>query len=570
MAYTYSNEETREIEVLLSHFFKVTSSYRDGPVIVVKIEPSSSFADNFQKAIDLFAARGFNIYNNGDDEIIVARKYNHKGIGYLKFLLLFITVISIFYAGYTYGSSYYTGQSESIIAAKTLLFFLFPVGGILLSREIPKYIIRVRNGQKYSMPIFVPNPILMGTLGIINAPDEPYKSSDQELFSGFYSLISGLLVSMLFLSLGYYGISLYHGLSYGPNSSINLVNLPIFFQVILGRFLPAQGNLDLLALAGWSGLIFTSFNAFPVGFLDGASIFAALSPSVRKNISYVFLTIIAFIDLTYPVWLILPLFILLIGLDVQEPMNTKLRRVNSRTLVVIVVTLMMALVGLTPFPVHISSPSIEVSTSWNSAVILNNSTDQSCFQVSVTNVGQIAVDPGFYISNGIPYDVRAVAGDIDPGGTETYYLTINGSSLSVGINTVDARVYVNSMSQEIKFTILKIIKSYNLTIIPSPEQSGKSLNLTVISTFNKNVSETMFISAPENLNYSIIYSIDKNTSIPVPMNGTGLQKFMIEAEKNFTPWSMNVDISTSSSKEIPLQFAIYDSSYIGDCLTLPG
>ena len=566
MAYTYSNEEIREIERIISPFFKVISSYRDGPVIILKVEPSINFAESFQNAIDLMSSKGFNIYNNGDEEIIVTRKYNRKGIRYLKFLLLFITIISIFYAGYTYGSSYYTGQSHSIIAAKTLLFFLFPVGAILLSREIPKFIIRARNGQRYSLPIFVPNPILMGTLGVINAPDEPYKSSDQELFSGFYSLISGLIVSMIFLSLGYYGISLYHGLSYGPNSSINLVNLPLFFQVILGKFLPAQGDLDPLALAGWSGLIFTSFNAFPVGFLDGASIFAAMSPSKRKNISYVFLTIIAFIDLTYPVWLILPVFILLIGLDVQEPMNTKLKRVNSRTLVVIIVTLMMAIVGLTPFPVHISSPSIEISTEWNSAVIVNNSTDQSCFRISVTNLGQIAVEPGFYISNGIPYDVKAITGDIDPGGTDTYYLTINGSSLGVGMNTVNARVYVNSMSQELKFTILKIIDSKNLTIIPAFHQKGRGLNLTVISTYNRNFSESMFISAPENLNYSIVYSIGKNTSIPIPMNGTGVQKFMIEAETNFTPWSMNVDISIAIPKGIPLQFAIYDSSYIGQCV----
>ena len=568
MTYAYSNEDEREIRDSISSFFKVISVYRDGPVIVLKIEPSDSFVDKFQKAMEEMSSKGYNIYNNGDQEIIVARRNMDGNMKYLKLVLLLITLITIFYAGFTYSYSYYRGQVIGVVLAKTILFFVLPVTGILASREIPKYLIRRKNGQKYSLPIFVPNPIMMGTLGVINAPDEPYKSSDQQLFSGFSSLICGLIVSMVFLSLGYYGFSLYHGLNYGPNSSINLVNLPIFFQVILGRFLPAQGALDPLALSGWAGLIFTSFNAFPVGFLDGASIFSALSPSQRKNISYVFLTILVFIDLTYPVWFILPLFILLIGLDVQEPMNTKLRRVNSRTLIIIIITLMMAIVGLTPFPVHISSPSIEVSTSWNSAVIVNNSSDQACFQISVRNLGQIAVDPGFYISNGIPYDVRAITGDIDPGASQTYCMTINGTGLGIGMNTIDAKVYVNSMSREVQLRILKISISSNITIIQTPHGNNNGVNLTVISTYNRNLSESMFISAPGDLNYSMTYSIGRNTSIPVPMNGTGAQKFLIVKEAGLSPWSMNVDLSMAIPRNIPVQFAVYDSSYKGACVTI--
>ncbi len=565
MTYIFSNEEEKDIKDDLSKFFKIKSVSHEGPVLIFKVEEDERFDIILNSALEYMLDKGYNLYNSGSDEIIVARRNEYGRSQTLKLILLLLTVLTIFYAGASYAISYYVGQPLFLVIMKSTIYFLLPVLAILASRELPKYIIRKKSGQKYTLPLFIPNPIIMGTMGLINAPDEPYKTSDDQFFSGFFSLISGFIVSMVFLSMGYYGVSIFHGLDYGPNSSVSLVNLPLLFQAILGRFLPAQGEMDPFALAGWAGLIFTSFNAFPVGFLDGAYIFSTLSPATRKNISYIFITIMAFIDLTYPVWFILPFFILLVGLDVQEPMNTAVRKINRKTVLLIIVTLLIAVVGLTPFPVHISSPSIEISTEWDSAVVLGNITNSACFQINVVNSGQIPVDPGFYIPGGIPYDVKALTGDISPGQATTYKLTINSSTLNYGQSSLKVKIYVNSASSTIDLKILKIRPSDNISLVQIPHIGNSGYNITVSNSQNETSPETMFISAPENLNYSFAESMGNDTSPPQYWNGTyidnGIHMEKIPGSKET---AMNINITVDIPQGEFMEIAFYDSSYIGN------
>ena len=409
MTEDFSNAEKDTITDIVKTVFRIESTDLEGPLIIYRISPDSFNQEKFNTLFQKLARLNLSLYNNGMLEILVTRKMSNKKMSRIKILLLLLTFLSISYVGATYSMTYYKEDSFPLQLALAMGYFVIPMILIIVSREIPKYIIRKKSGLEYSLPILIPNPILMGSMGIINAPGEPYKTHKDQVYSGFFSIIFGIVISIFFLSMGFLGVSVYTGTIEGPNSSISVVNLPLFFQATLGNFLPATGALDPMALAGWSGLLFTSFNAFPIGMLDGGSVFSGIRTSVQKNISYVFLTIMIVIDLTFPSWFILPIMVLLVGIDPQQPYESGITLMKRGNFFIIIITLLIMVVGAIPFPVHSALPSIETNAVVSSAVVMSGNSSYANFSIFVINNGQITVDPAFSSNISLPFSVKSTA-----------------------------------------------------------------------------------------------------------------------------------------------------------------
>ena len=568
----FSNSEKDQIADIVKTEFRIQSIESEGPLIIFHIIPESYSQEKFSLLFNKLEKLNLSLYNNGKYEILVTRKRVGKRFSYIKSIFLLLTLLSIIYVGIDYSMTYYPNMIFPLVVLNAIVFFAIPLTVIIVAREIPKFYIRKQSGQRYTLPILIPNPIFMGSMGLINAPGEPYKNQKDQIYSGFFSIVFGILVSTLFLVLGIAGVSLYSGTTTGPNSSISVVNLPLLFQISFGKLLPARGALDPMALAGWSGLLFTSFNAFPIGLLDGGYVFSGMSSSLQKNISYVFITIMIIIDLTFPSWFILPVLILMVGLEPQQPYSSGFGYIRKGNYIVMIITILLMVVGSIPFPVHSTLPSIETNAVVSSAIVTGGNYSQANFTISIINSGQITVDPAFSTNLSLPFSVRSPSGIISPGNNAVYYISMNVTSLSPGYTKFLFYVYINSNFNTEHFTVLKLLKSTDVITegaLISTVNIGKnkSFNYTVISTASVNLSENVYVSMPNGMGYNITYTGNGNVSGKLYLIGS--QRFPLEIiGSNSTPSLMNFRIDFYTPLLYPVTIAIYNLTYNGSILII--
>jgi Peptidase family M50. len=503
----------------ISSFFTISHIEEEAGVHTFKIPKSSYDPEKFRQLYYRLRASGYYVYSNGQDEIIVLKKSDSKRKGILKYLFLFITVATIIYSGYTYSSGYYVTYAPGTVIELSILFFALPIGAILFIRELPKYLLRRKRKQKYSLPILVPNPFLMGTMGIINSNEEPFLNSGDELYSGFMSLVSGFLLSALFLFLGSFGISLYTGTFVPTNAAESLLHSPLLLNSLGRGFVPSNGFLDPLSLAGWSGLTFTAFNCFPVGLMDGGFILSGLRRSVRMNISYIFLTIMVVISLTYLSWLILPLFLAFIGMNFIEPADSNAKIKPVKFLAAILIVVMVATVSLTPFPVHQTGPQVAVSESGQWYVVGNSSSSMASFSINVSNQGTTNIDPGFSTSPNMPLEIFTTGEVVAPGQTHAYRVKINTTTAAFGYNAISLKVFIGSLEKPVTLTFLKLQAGNggNFFALPTKycmNNGTTTCNITFTYRGLNTQNVTLMIGAPSAWNYGVkVYDVSRKNTI---------------------------------------------------------
>jgi hypothetical protein len=568
------NQDEEEIRIF-SSFFTILKVERDNNILTFKIPESEYSSKKFEQLYNAMKERGFYSYTNGKGEIISFKKVNNKNRTYLKFLLIILTILSIIYAGYSYSNSYYSGMRPISILSLSILYFVLPVISILIMRELPKYLIMKSRKQKYSIPLFVPNPFLMGTMGIINAPDEPYMNSDDEILAGFFSLVTGFIISTIFLTVGYLGLSLYTGASYVTNGTTSIINIPLLIQMITGHLIPNSGFLDPISLAGWSGLIFTSFNSFPIGLMDGGMILSGFNRSFRKNVSYIFLTIMIFISFTYLAWLILPMFLAFLGMGTIEPVDTNYLRASKKAFVAIGIAMALAIIGLTPYPLHLSSPEMGVFYNEQWDVSLNGSHSMSYYDIIISNYGQNSINPGFSVSPAMGISISTNNTLIKPGEMNTFHIGINTTSAPAGLNRADLRIYVGSSDRSISLIFFKIDPAENIEMqYPSASISNRTAfieNVTVYNTVNANVSENILIGAPQSWHYDVLVSNTTRftNSVPLEQNGSySFGTYQIQKPTQNGPSFLSIRIYSKYLPESNIYFAVYNSTYYGKMMMM--
>ncbi len=95
---------------------------------------------------------------------------------------------------------------------------------------------------------------------------------------------------------------------------------------------------------------------------------------------------------------ILPMFLAFLGMGTIEPVDTNYLRASKKAFVAIGIAMALAIIGLTPYPLHLSSPEMGVFYNEQWDVSLNGSHSMSYYDIIISNYGQNSINPGFSVS----------------------------------------------------------------------------------------------------------------------------------------------------------------------------
>jgi len=254
----------------------------------------------------------------------------NEGKRWVNLVLFVLTILSTFFVGYLWGINYlYASHASQDMPDLADLSFLHHPGLIrlslvysvslliiLLSHELGHYLTCRRYRLRATLPYFIPAPTLIGTLGAFIKIKSPL-ARKKELFDvGANGPIVGFLFSVPVL---FFGLQLSKLVPALPRENSILFGEPlllkIFVRLIFGQVGPSQDLiLHPLAVAGWVGLLVTSFNLFPVGQLDGGHILYAVFGEKAEKFSLVILIIMVILGIFFWAgWLLWALLIYVLG-----------------------------------------------------------------------------------------------------------------------------------------------------------------------------------------------------------------------------------------------------------------
>lgn len=290
-----------------------------------------------------------------------------KGKRWVNLVLFILTVLSTYLVGYLWGINYLlAGQDpEEVSGALTLSLLLEPaliklsliyslsLLVILLGHELGHYLTCRRYHIQATLPYFIPAPTLIGTLGAFIRIRSPLTRREELFDVGVNGPLVGFLLSIPVLYLGLQMSRLVPAL---PRESSILFGEPLLLKVFVRLIFGQVGqNQDLilhpLAVAGWVGLLVTSFNLFPVGQLDGGHILYALFGDRTRKLAPGIILILAVLGVFYWAgWLIWAILILILG--VRHPSILESGRGFSRKrLALSLATLLIFVFSFIPAPI---------------------------------------------------------------------------------------------------------------------------------------------------------------------------------------------------------------------------
>src|SRR5215472_1607399 len=194
--------------------------------------------------------------------------------------------------------------------------------GILTAHELGHYVLCVLRRVFATLPLFIPAPTLIGTLGAFIRIKSPMRSRADLFDIGIAGPIAGFLVALPVMIYGLLASRILSGQAAtaavlgassptADNSSM-LLGFPLIFKLThwimaaLGSHAaiaqaPVSGlYLHPVAMAAWVGMLATSLNLLPGGQLDGGHIIFAVNPRWHRPISL--LSIVILLPLSWFCW----------------------------------------------------------------------------------------------------------------------------------------------------------------------------------------------------------------------------------------------------------------------------
>ena len=282
---------------------------------------------------------------------------------------------------------------------------------------------------------------------------------------------------------------------------------------------------NIIAYSGWVALVVNSFNAIPAGFLDGGLASVGLFGRYSRYISYVSIIALVVLGITYPPWIILSVFVLVLGIRGPEPLNNVYRPLPLSR-VVAVLAIIVLFVGIVPFPFHLSENQIVTSVQDPNYLIVNGTAANASFSVSVTDTGISSIVPAFVVTPSIGYTIEAASDSpISPGNSGQYTVSLDTWALNTtGYHNYTLSTYYGGSSSGTKLTVLVIQYSELITTLPNYQspvtinpKNNKTLNFSFLNTDVKSLTISAFVFTDANNSYN--YTI-ANASYPV--NGSAM------------------------------------------------
>ena len=233
---------------------------------------------------------------------------------WLHALLLAATMVTTTVAGAALAGLAIDFATFSGAALRAGLSFSVPLAAILLAHESGHYVAARRLQVDASPPYFIPFPAawsLIGTMGAFIRIRSPILDKRTLFDIGVAGPLAGVIVALPILLIGI-GLSgwtpvvptaLAHQLVVVDGAVYYLGDSLLFAasRALLG----AVGTLQLhpTAVAGWVGLLVTSFNLLPLAQLDGSHILHAMSARAQRiGGVYVWLALLLLGGLWYGWW----------------------------------------------------------------------------------------------------------------------------------------------------------------------------------------------------------------------------------------------------------------------------
>jgi membrane-associated protease RseP (regulator of RpoE activity) len=274
----------------------------------------------------------------------------------LNLLLFVLTVLSTLYIGASYHEDF-TGQN---LLREIWLGWPFSLSllAILGTHEMGHYIAARYHGAAVTLPYFIPFPFsLIGTMGAVIRLKAPLKNRRALLDMGAAGPLAGMVVAIPVLLYGLAtsdvgpapsGIYLQEG---------NSILYGLFKLLVFGRWLPADGldvQLNVVAWAGWVGLLVTALNLIPVGQLDGGHVLYTLlgrrAAMVYWPVILGLLTLAILNNVT--LWWVWSVLLFFLGRQYAVPLDD-ITRLDRRRLVIAVLTLVLFFLIFMPNPLQV-------------------------------------------------------------------------------------------------------------------------------------------------------------------------------------------------------------------------
>ncbi len=485
----------------------------DSAVLVLK-NPSDLDVGKFRALLDAATRVGFDIFTgpDGSSRVYVSRKFAKPKTWSFSFkikgALALAAIISTYYVGYEYQLTYSSSSNIAFLLSYVTVFFVAPIALITIAREAGRYLAMKTDGIHYSFPIIMPDPIGVGIIGSVISQHQPFVTKKCMLKSGVYPLVFGYVVSTFFLLVGLFilpGLS-----SYAPNvnTPITKISLPLIFSLTLFKLAPESVALNLLSYAGWVGILMNSFNALPLGYLDGGLIFSSISPSYSKLLSYASIVALFALSLVYASWFILIIFALVIGLQGPSALYS-IHGLSRRNKAIILLVLFFIIGGIVPVPFHISPANFAMTPYQTSYVVVNGTHSNISVSVEISDFSGSVLAPAFAVTPSIGFTISTNSSSVDPGTTGQFTLLLDTGPIdTTGMYYYNITAYSGTSTEKSEITVLSVNESTQIFFSNSNPlkidgHNGDPVNISFLynSIGEKNI--TLYSMAPTNFSYTV-------------------------------------------------------------------
>ena len=511
------DEEYERIKEIISSLYEFSETKNRGTSFYFRIPELSSYPEEkFSQLVDQLSDLGYVVFTSGllgEELFVIKRTSRHQGRRAIKIIMIALTVASLWYAGYSYQAQYTGSLDYAKNLATALVLFVVPILAVLGFRELARFVAFRRNRMRYELPMFIPDPLGIGTMGVINLPSHPFKTRRALLEAGSFPVVAGFIGSIALILVGNFVIPSSTAFTPTVNSPINNVSLPLIYPLLLNVIYPVSAVPNIIAYSGWVALIINSFNAVPAGFLDGGLVSVGLFGKYSRYISYVSIIALVVLGITYPPWIILAVFVLVLGIRGPEPLNNVYRPLPlSRA--VAVLAILVLFVGIVPFPFHLSANQISASIQDPNYLIVNGTAVNATFELSVSDTGISSIVPAFIVTPSIGYTFYASSDSpISPGSMGQYNVTLDTWNLNTtGYHNYTLRTYYGGSSSDSKLSVLIVQYSQLITIGPSNTnpiyrtvRNNETVNISIVNTGASSlvISTWIFTNANNSYNYSL-------------------------------------------------------------------
>jgi Zn-dependent protease len=315
-----------------------TTTVRDREMIEAVVHPDHiGPSEELEQALDHWPGVHYWATRKDENRLVLLRALEPapKERWWLHILLFLGTFFMVWKGG-----ALLLGESSATIpslaggasqAVRELIAWLPSTGGlsfatalmaILLTHEMGHYFAAKRYGINTSPPFFIPAPVevnFIGTFGAFIRLRSPVVDRRQLLDVGAAGPWAGVIVALLMLVVGLDKSFLVRmgepGMVVEMGRSLRLGDslLTLWLRnLILGE---GRVILDPLAVAGWVGLLVTTFNLLPLGQLDGGHILYALLGDRQRHLGILAWTGLVVLGwwVHYWPWLLLAGLILVLG-----------------------------------------------------------------------------------------------------------------------------------------------------------------------------------------------------------------------------------------------------------------